>query len=205
LPSRTAFPVRCDDIECGHFVHGYSFPAHIRRIRINIVLSASYPPSPSFLSVPPPPACHVAGLDSPLLGIMDTNPVEAPPPSLHPLVAAMTSIALRSPRWAYPPPSPRRLPIFPSRSRPTIRLHTTSSPIRSTNGYLLRRPCAPDGEGFCQPHGLPIRFFGGHASPPIVFQAWNDPLSTRHAEIGLGVDPSPTPSLARARAVRRLL
>ncbi|KAJ7363067.1 hypothetical protein DFH08DRAFT_842002 [Mycena albidolilacea] len=149
--SRTAYPLRCDAIECGHFVHGYSLPAQIRRIPINIVISASYPPSPSFPSVPPPPACCVR------IRIPST-----PLPSFHPLVAATANIALGSPRWASPP-SPRRLPIFPSRSRPQegtiIRPHATFSAIPPTDGYLLRRPRAPDGGGFCRPRGLFICSF----------------------------------------------
>jgi hypothetical protein len=60
---------------CGYFVHGYFFPAHIRRIRIIIALGTSYPPSPSCLSVPTSSACCVAGLDSLLV---DANPVESP-------------------------------------------------------------------------------------------------------------------------------
>ncbi|KAJ7320962.1 hypothetical protein DFH08DRAFT_384822 [Mycena albidolilacea] len=92
---------------------------------------------------------------------MDTNPVEAPLLSI--LSSPPRPASLLGLRGGRVPPSPSRLPIFPSRSRPqddtTIRPHTTSSPIQSTDEYLLRRP-----------------FFCGHASPPIVFQAWNDPL-----------------------------
>ncbi|KAJ7892006.1 hypothetical protein B0H13DRAFT_2340310 [Mycena leptocephala] len=111
-------------------------------------------------------ACCVAGLDSPLLGVVDANPVVL---LFHPLVAATASSALVPPQWSSTPVSPSPPPILVVLMTPGRYYNLTTYDIQrhavytSFDAHALWTTghSADLADSLCIP-------FCGHASMPVI-------------------------------------
>ncbi|KAJ7849303.1 hypothetical protein B0H13DRAFT_2361324 [Mycena leptocephala] len=100
----------------------------------------------------------VTGLDSPLPGVVDANPVDSPLLLFHLLIAATASSALGPPQWSFPPVSPSPPPILVALATPRTILQSDHIRHPALCGlYLCRCTRASDRGTFRRPCRLPMR------------------------------------------------
>ncbi|KAJ7752236.1 hypothetical protein DFH07DRAFT_1061732, partial [Mycena maculata] len=129
-----------DAIECRHFVHSYSFPAHNRRIRINIALSASCAPSFGLSLVGPPvsrvPRCWIGFAVARCRGCESRR---VPPPLLFIPSSPPWPVSLSDLHGGHapppPPPPPPHLPLACPYSRDAHDPRT-----RAQDPHTIRHP-----------------------------------------------------------------